>query len=98
MTQIGRLLTAMVTPFRETGSVDYRQAQRLAKALLASGSDGVVVTGTTGESPTLTHEEEYRLWRDVKAAIGDKGAVIAGSGSNSTAEAVEATREATRIG
>ncbi|MFH0847000.1 MAG: 4-hydroxy-tetrahydrodipicolinate synthase [Chloroflexota bacterium] len=98
MKKIGRLLTAMVTPFDDKMAVDYKQAQKLALALLNSGSDGLVVTGTTGESPSLTHEEEFRLWRDVKKAVGDRGAVVAGSGSNSTDEAVEATKEAEKIG
>jgi len=78
--------------------VDYEQAKKLALALIASGSDGVLVVGTTGESPTLVRAEEYRLFREIKAAVGDKGSVIAGTGSNSTAEAVEATREAEKIG
>ena len=98
MKTIGRLLTAMVTPFDDKMAVDYKQAQKLAKALVNSGSDGVVVTGTTGESPALSHEEEFRLWRDAKAAVGDKGNVIAGSGSNCTDEAIEATKEAEKIG
>jgi len=91
-------MTAMVTPFNEKGEVDYGQATKLALALLDSGSDGVVVVGTTGESPTLIREEEYRLFREIKAAVGGRGTVIAGTGSNSTSEAVEATREAERIG
>ena len=67
MTEFGRVLTAMVTPFTPAGEVDYRRAQELAEALLASGSDGLVVTGTTGESPTLTNEEKLRLYREVRA-------------------------------
>jgi 4-hydroxy-tetrahydrodipicolinate synthase len=98
MKEIGRLLTAMVTPFTKEGEVDYEQAKKLALALIASGSDGVVVTGTTGESPTLTHEEEFKLWAEVKKAVGSKGAVIAGSGSNCTSEAVESSMEAEKIG
>jgi len=98
MKKIGRLLTAMVTPFTEEGAVDYAQAKKLALALLDSGSDGLVVVGTTGESPTLVRAEELRLFRDIKAAVGQRGAVIAGTGSNSTAEAVEATREVERTG
>ena len=94
----GRLLTAMVTPFDERGEVDYERAKRLAVALLDSGSDGVVVVGTTGESPTLVREEEIRLFAEVKAAVGDRGTVIAGTGSNSTAEAVAATKEAEQTG
>ena len=98
MKKLGRLITAMVTPFDEKGEVDYEQAKKLALALLDSGSDGVVVVGTTGESPTLIRQEEYCLFTEVKAAVGGRGAVIAGTGSNSTAEALEATKEAERIG
>jgi len=98
MKKLGRLLTAMVTPFNEEGEVDYQQAKKLALALLDSGSDGVVAVGTTGESPTLTKEEEQRLFAEVKSAVGNRGAVVAGTGSNSTAEAIEATKEVERIG
>ncbi|MEK7353241.1 MAG: 4-hydroxy-tetrahydrodipicolinate synthase [Chloroflexota bacterium] len=98
MKKIGRLLTAMVTPFDEKGAVDYAQAKKLALALLNSGSEGVVVVGTTGESPTLVRPEELRLFKDIKAAVGAKGSVVAGTGSNSTAEAIEATKEAEKIG
>ena len=98
MKELGRLITAMVTPFDEKREVDYEQAKKLALALIASGSDGVLVVGTTGESPTLLRAEEYRLFREIKTAVGDKGSVIAGTGSNSTAEAVETTKEAEKIG
>lgn len=98
MKKLGRLLTAMVTPFNEKGEVDYEQVRRLALALLNSGSDGVLVVGTTGESPTLIRQEELRLFSEVKSAVGERGTVIAGTGSNSTAEAIETTKEAERIG
>ncbi|MBI3040753.1 MAG: dihydrodipicolinate synthase family protein, partial [Chloroflexi bacterium] len=98
MKKLGRLLTAMVTPFNEEGAVDYQQAKKLALALLASGSEGVVVAATTGEAPTLTWEEEMRLFTEVKSAVGDRGNIIAYTGSNSTAEAAEATRKAEKIG
>ncbi len=98
MKELGRLLTAMVTPFNQKGEVDYEQAKRLALALINSGSDGLVVVGTTGERPTLIREEELRLFTEVKSAIGERGSVIAGTGSNSTAEALEATKKAERIG
>ena len=88
----------MVTPFTEEGVVDYEQARKLALALLDSGSEGLVVSGTTGESPTLLREEEMRLFSEVKSVVGQRGAVVAGTGSNSTAEALEATREAEQIG
>ena len=98
MKKLGRLLTAMVTPFDEAGKVDYEQAKKLALALLNSGSEGVVVVGTTGESPTLIREEELCLFTEIKSAVGERGAVIAGTGSNSTAEALATTKAAERIG
>jgi 4-hydroxy-tetrahydrodipicolinate synthase len=98
MKELGRLITAMVTPFGDDGKVDYGQACKLALACLKSGSDGVVLSGTTGESPTLTHDEELKLYKAVKDAIGNHGSIIAGTGSNSTAEAVEATKGAEKIG
>lgn len=98
MVEVGRLLTAMVTPFAADGAVDYDRAKRLALALLDSGSDGVVVSGTTGESPTLSTEEKVRLFREVKSAVGDRGAVIAGTGNYNTAESIELSREAERAG
>jgi 4-hydroxy-tetrahydrodipicolinate synthase len=98
MKKPGRLLTAMVTPFKENGEVDYEQAKKLALALLDSGSEGLVVVGTTGESPTLIREEETRLFTEIKAVVGDRGTVIAGTGSNSTAEAVATTQGAEKTG
>ncbi len=98
MKKLKRLLTAMVTPFSEEGAVDYEQAKKLALALLSSGSEGVVVAATTGEAPTLTWDEEIRLFSEVKSAVGDRGDVIAYTGSNSTAEAVEATERAEKTG
>jgi 4-hydroxy-tetrahydrodipicolinate synthase len=90
----GRLITAMVTPFDKNGDVDYAQAGRLARALLDNGTNSIVVTGTTGESPTLTTEEKLRLFRTVKEAIGGRGKVIAGTGNYSTRESIELTHEA----
>jgi 4-hydroxy-tetrahydrodipicolinate synthase len=98
MKKLGRLLTAMVTPFKENGEVDYEQAKKLAQALLNSGSDGLVVAATTGEAPTLSWEEEMHLFTEVKSAVGSRGTVVAYTGSNSTAEAVEATKRAEKIG
>lgn len=98
MKKLGRFLTAMVTPFKENGDVDYEQAKKMALALLDSGSDGVVVAATTGEAPTLSWEEELRLFTEVKSVVGDRGTVVAYTGSNSTSEAVEATRGAEKIG
>jgi len=88
----------MVTPFDEAGKVDFAQARKLAQALINSGSDGLVVSGTTGESPTLTTEEKVRLFAEVKKVVGQKGTVIAGTGSYNTAESVELTKEAEKAG
>jgi len=96
--KLGRLLTAMVTPFDDNGAVNYKQARKLALALLNSGSDGLVVAGTTGECPTLSREEKLRLFSEVKAAVGKKGTVVAGTGSYNTKESVELTKEAEKIG
>jgi len=96
--EIGRLLTAMVTPFDDEGQVDYEQARRLARALLDSGSDGLVIGATTGEAPTLTHEEKLKLFAAVKEAVNGRGAVIAGTGTNDTSASVELSQEAERIG
>ena len=98
MAGLGRLLTAMVTPFDNKGDVDYEQAKRLSQALLDSGSDGVVISGTTGERSTLTDEEQLKLFAVVKETLGGRGTVMAGTGSNSTREGVEMTREAERVG
>ena len=94
----GRLLTAMVTPFDAEGEVDYEQAKNLARALLDSGSDGLIISGTTGESPTLSREEKLRLFTEVKSAIANRGTIIAGTGSYNTRESQELTKEAERIG
>lgn len=98
MSDIGRLITAMVTPFDAAMEIDYAQARRLAQALVASGSDGLVVTGTTGENPSLAHEENLRLWTEVKDAVGDSAAVIAGSGTNGTSETIKLARMAEEAG
>ena len=98
MAEIGRLLTAMVTPFDEKGEVDYGQAKKLAHALLDSGSDGVLLSGTTGESPTLTTDEKMRLFGEVKESVGEKGVVIAGTGTYNTAESIELSQEAEKQG
>ncbi len=98
MAEIGRLLTAMVTPFNDEGRVDYEQAKRLAVALVDSGSDGVVVVGTTGESPVLSPEEQGRMFAEVSSALKGRGAVVAGAGSNNTHEAVKYTKDAEEAG
>jgi 4-hydroxy-tetrahydrodipicolinate synthase len=96
--KFGKVLTAMVTPFNEDLEVDYQRAQELVVRLIESGSDGVVVSGTTGESPTLTKKEKLNLFRTVVEAIGGKGVVIAGTGSYNTAESIELTKEAEKTG
>ncbi len=98
MDKFGRLLTAMVTPFTRNDEVDYPQARRLARALIDSGNDGVVVAGTTGESPTLSHEEKLRLFAEVKQEIGNRGVVVAGTGNYSTRESVQMSKEAQAVG
>jgi len=88
----------MITPFTEDGAVDYAIAEKLADHLVNNGSDALVVCGTTGESPTLTWSEEYELFRVVQRAVAGKAKVIAGTGSNSTQEAIEATQKAATLG
>ena len=95
---LGRVITAMVTPFDKEGNVHYAEVEQLAAYLAANGSDGIVVCGTTGESPTLSWDEEYQLFQVVKAAVAGKAKVIAGTGSNSTSEAIEATQKAAKLG
>ena len=94
----GRVVTAMVTPFRPDGSVDHELAARLADHLVQQGSDGLVICGTTGESPTLSWAEQHRLIAAVQGAVAGRARILAGSGSNCTAEAVEATRDAAALG
>lgn len=97
MAQFGPVLTAMVTPFTSTGDLDLDAAQSLARYLVANGNDGVVVAGTTGESPTLTHDEQADLFVAVREALPDH-AVIAGTGSNDTRSAIHNTERATEVG
>jgi 4-hydroxy-tetrahydrodipicolinate synthase len=94
---IGRLLTAMITPFQADGSIDYAAAERLAVMLVNDGSDGVVVSGTTGESPSLSDAEKIELLRVVKNAIPN-ASVVAGTGSNDTHHSVELSRLAMKAG
>lgn len=98
MPTYGRLLTAMVTPMKADLSVDYERAAELARHLAASGSDGLVVSGTTGESPTLTVSEKLKLFETVVKAVGEKVAVIGGTGSYNTAETIELSQKAEATG
>lgn len=98
MGEFGRVLTAMITPFKADGSVNYDVAAELAAHLVNNGTDTLVVCGTTGESPTLSWDEEYHLFVEVLQAVDGKAKVIAGCGSNSTKEAIAATQKAATIG
>ncbi len=97
-TEFGRVLTAMVTPFSADGTVNYEVAERLAVHLAENGTDTIVVCGTTGESPTLSWDEEFELFRVVQKAVLGKAKVMAGTGSNSTSEAIVATQKAHSLG
>jgi 4-hydroxy-tetrahydrodipicolinate synthase len=97
MPELGRLLTAMVTPYTPDGEVDYAHARRLAAHLIRSGNDGLVIVGTTGESPLLTDEEKYRLWAEVKQEVG-AATVVAGAGTNDTRHSIHLSHEAQRAG
>jgi 4-hydroxy-tetrahydrodipicolinate synthase len=95
--EIGRLLTAMLTPFKSDGSVNYEAAEKLAVMLVADGSDGVVVSGTTGESPALSDDEKIELVKAIKKAIPGKS-VVAGTGSNDTHHSVKLSERAMKAG
>jgi 4-hydroxy-tetrahydrodipicolinate synthase len=94
----GRVLTAMASAFHDDGSVDLDGTARIATHLVDHGHDGVVVSGTTGESPTTTVAEDGDLLRAVKDAVGDRATVVAGVGTNSTAHSVELARQAEKLG
>lgn len=98
MRPFGQVLTAMITPFTEEGGVNYDVAAKLAQHLAEHGTDTLVVCGTTGESPTLSWDEEYELFRVVQQAVAGKAKVMAGTGSNSTHEAIAATAKAAELG
>jgi len=88
----------MVTPFNDDLSINFSQAKKLAKHLVNSGSDGLVIAGTTGESPTLSKDEKLELFQKIVDEVGDKAVVVAGTGSNSTADSIALTRAAEKIG
>lgn len=94
----GRVLTAMVTPFTADGAVDLDGVAAVASHLLDHGNDGVVVSGTTGESPTTTVPEDTEILRAVKDAVGGRGTVVAGVGTNATAHSVELAAQAEKVG
>src|SRR5688572_14475145 len=89
----GPMLTAMVTPFKADGAIDYTRVEELTTRLIENGTSGLVVTGTTGESPTLTPEEKLELYRVVKSAAGSTP-VVANTGDNETAFSIELSRQA----
>ena len=94
----GRMLTAMVTPFDKNLEVNYDMAAKLAEYLLEQGNDGIVVNGTTGESPTLNDDEKVQMFRTVKQTVGERAVVIAGTGSNNTHHSIELTQKAAECG
>lgn len=94
----GEVITAMVTPFNKDREIDYDKVEELAKHLIKNGSDAILIAGSTGECPTLTHEEELELLSTVKRAVANKAKVIIGAGSNSTKTAVEASKLAEKEG
>ena len=95
---LGEVLTAIVTPFRADGSVDVEAFRRLARHLVENGSDGLVVTGTTGESPTLSDEERFELYAAAVDEVGDRATIVAGTGTYSTAHSVHLTERAHDLG
>lgn len=98
MARFGRLVTAMVTPFNDQNQVDYEKTERLIDHLLETGSEGIVVSGTTGESPTLSQKEKLDLFKHVVSYAKGKCHIIAGTGSNNTQASVEFTKEAQSLG
>ncbi len=94
----GEVITAMVTPFNSQREIDYNKAEELAKYLITHGSDALLVAGTTGEGPTLTHEEEFELLSTIKRAVANKTKIIMNAGSNSTETAVMAAKWAQKEG
>ncbi len=98
MKELGRILTAMITPFAQDGSVDVNEACRIAEFLVDNGSDGVVVSGTTGESAALETDEKLALFTAIKKRLGNAGVVVAGTGGNNTRHSIELTKRAMETG
>jgi 4-hydroxy-tetrahydrodipicolinate synthase len=97
-TKIGPLLTAMLTPFDQSGEVDLLEAARLARWLIDQGNHGLVVCGTTGEGPALSDDERLALFRASKEAVGERGAIVANTGGNNTKQSIELTERAAKLG
>ena len=95
---LGELITAMVTPMDETRGIDYEGVEKVSKHLLKQGTDAIVLAGSTGENPTLTHEEEYEILHCVKATVSGQCKVIMGAGSNSTDTAIRSSKKAQELG
>jgi 4-hydroxy-tetrahydrodipicolinate synthase len=95
---LGRIATAMVTPFQENGDIDFEAVERLIEYLLANGTDSIVVCGTTGESPTLSTEEKLQLIRFTVEKVNKRVPVIAGTGSNNTKQTIELTKKIESLG
>ena len=95
---LGEILTAIVTPFKPDGSVDLDRFREVARYLIDNGSDGLVVTGTTGESPTLTDDERFALYTAAVDEVGDRATVVAGTGTYSTAHSIHLTERADELG
>lgn len=96
--QFGQVITAMVTPFKNDLSIDFEATEKLVNHLIKTGTDTICVAGTTGESPTLTHDEERELCKFVQKIANKKVKIILGTGSNSTATAIESNKEAEKLG
>ena len=96
--EIGRVLTAMVTPFDARGAVDWGGLADLARALVASGSDGLVLTGTTGEAPALSDDEQVAVWRAVRVAVGPDVGLVAGASTNATTESLRIVEQGAAAG
>jgi 4-hydroxy-tetrahydrodipicolinate synthase len=96
--RFGELITAMVTPFDATGEVDLKRARELASWLIDHGSDGLVVTGSTGEAATMADNEKVALWEAVKEEVADRCSVIAGTGTNDTSHSIHLTKAAQKAG
>ena len=94
----GEVITAMVTPMDEQRAIDYESVEKISRHLIEQKTDAIVVAGTTGESPTLTHEEEYEILHCVKATVNGDCKVIMGAGSNSTDTAIRSSKKAQELG
>ena len=98
MKDLGRLITAMVTPFTNNGDVDFERAKEFALALVNTGSDGLLIGGTTGESPSMNEDEKLELFKSVKEAVGDSATVIAGTTDNNTNASIDLSKKAEKLG